>query len=96
MTPRERVLRSLQGERATPVACLEHGLSPGIVEEAYGVKLPPVSSPPGTPEHHQEYMRQQIEMNRNGRYIAASSNSIPHYCKPDNVKVFFDEIAKLA
>lgn len=34
-------------------------------------------------------------MNRNGRYIAASSNSIPQYCKPENVKAFYDEIAKL-
>ena len=64
MTPRERVLLSLQGEKATPVACLEHGLSPGVVEEAYGVELPPVSSPSGTFERHQERMRQQIEMNR--------------------------------
>lgn len=31
-------------------------------------------------------------MNRDGRYIAASSNSIPDYCRPENVKVFFEEI----
>jgi len=64
MTPRQRVLRALQGEKVAPVACVEHGLSPGVVEEAYGVKLPPVDAPPGTFEHHLQSMRQQIEMNR--------------------------------
>ena len=33
---------------------------------------------------------------RNGRYIAASSNSIPDYCKPENVRVFFEEIEDCA
>jgi hypothetical protein len=35
-------------------------------------------------------------LNRNGRYIAASANSIPGYCKPQNVKALYDEIALLS
>ena len=33
-------------------------------------------------------------MNKNGAYIAASSNSIPDYCNPSNVKVMFQEIER--
>ena len=35
-------------------------------------------------------------MNKNGVYIAASSNSIPDYCNPNNVKVMFEEIERCA
>jgi hypothetical protein len=34
------------------------------------------------------------KMNRHGRHFGASANSIPDYCRPQNVKAFFDEIAR--
>ena len=64
MIPRDRLLRTLQGQRVFPTACVEHGLSPRIVEQAYGVTLPLLSAQGGSLDHYLQDMRQQIEMNR--------------------------------
>jgi uroporphyrinogen decarboxylase len=43
---------------------VEHGLSPNVIGEAYGVTLPPVRAPHGSFERHRQYLKQQVEMNR--------------------------------
>jgi len=50
-TPRDRVIAALQGRAAFPVPCVEHGIAAGVIEAAYGVKLPPVTGEPGSLEY---------------------------------------------
>lgn len=64
MTPRDRVLGVLRGQGAWPAPCVEHGLSPRIVQEAYGVPLPPVKASAGSCDYYLQDMRRQIAINR--------------------------------
>jgi hypothetical protein len=63
-SPRERLVQALTAGGAVPTACVEHALSPAIVEQAYGAKLPPVTAAPGSFEAHLQSMRRQVAMNR--------------------------------
>jgi|YNPNPStandDraft_1061719.scaffolds.fasta_scaffold180082_2 uroporphyrinogen-III decarboxylase len=51
----------------------------------------------GTPEQVRGLVRECFEkMGGTGRFMPASSNSVPHYADPGNVKAMFDEIRKYA
>lgn len=64
MIPRDRLIQALRGQRVLPIPCVEHGLSAGIVDQAYGTVLPPVNAPSGSYDYYLQDIRQQTEMNR--------------------------------
>ena len=59
MTPKERVINTLTGKPASPIAWVEHGLDPGIIEKAYNVTLPPLTGDPKSFDYHLQYIRRQ-------------------------------------
>jgi uroporphyrinogen decarboxylase len=58
------VIQALLSGGVVPTACVEHALSPSIIEKAYNVSLPPVTAAPGSFESHLQAIRRQVAMNR--------------------------------
>ena len=46
MTPRERMLRSLAGERVTPLVWGDHGVSMDVVTKAFDTAFEPIQGEP--------------------------------------------------
>lgn len=63
-SPRDRVSRALRAQSVSPTPCIEHGVDGHVIEEAYGVRLRPLTNnDPHSFEHHVQVVERQIQIN---------------------------------